>query len=85
MKEAVGSLGLTQIVIFFLVLFTGYICISVNTNKAYNVKTEVVDIIQQHNGFDENTLAEIQEYMTKVGYRTTGRCGDEWTPLELHL
>ena len=53
MREAIGGLGLTQIVIFFLVDFAGYISISVNSNKAYKVKNEVISIIQKNNGFDE--------------------------------
>src|SRR5574344_841124 len=74
MKEAIGGLGLTQIVIFFLVLFLGYICISINTNKAYKVKNEVVSIIQKNNGFNATALDQIDDYMTSVGYRSTGNC-----------
>lgn len=74
MKEAVGSYWLTGIVITFIVLFTGYMCLSINTNKAYKVKNEIINIIQKNNGFDENALAQIQDYMIKVGYRTTGDC-----------
>ena len=74
MREAVGGLGLTQIVIFFLVLFSGYLCVSINTNKAYKVKNEIITIIQKNNGFNDTTLSEIQDYMTSVGYRSTGSC-----------
>ena len=74
MREAVGGLGITQIVIFFLILFSGYLCVSINTNKAYKVKNEIITIIQKNNGFHEDTLTEIQQYMTSVGYRSTGTC-----------
>jgi hypothetical protein len=77
MREAVGGLGLTQIVIFFLVLFSGYLCVSINTNKAYKVKDEIITILQKNNGFDETSLEQIQDYMTSVGYRSTGTCGVE--------
>jgi len=73
-KEAVGSYFLTSIVIVFIVLFTGYICLSINTNKAYKVKDEIINIIQKNNGLDEEALAQIQDYMSKVGYRTQGKC-----------
>lgn len=74
MREAVGSYFLTTIFIIFVVLFTGYMCLSINMNKAYKVKNEIINIIQKNNGLDENTLYQIQDFMTKVGYRTTGRC-----------
>ena len=75
MREAVGSYFLTTIFIIFVVLFTGYMCLSINMNKAYKVKNEIINIIQKNNGLDDNTLSQIQDYMTKVGYRTTGNCG----------
>lgn len=76
MREAVGSYFLTTIFIIFVVLFTGYMCLSINMNKAYKVKNEIINIIQKNNGLDENTLVQIQDFMTKVGYRTTGNCDD---------
>lgn len=74
MREAVGSYWLTGIVITFIVLFTGYLCLSINMNKAYKVKNEIINIIQKNNGLSESSLEQIQDYMTKVGYRTTGTC-----------
>ena len=75
MREAVGSYFLTTIFIIFVVLFTGYMCLSINMNRAYKVKNEIINIIQKNNGLDEEALNQIQDYMTKVGYRTTGNCG----------
>ena len=74
MREAVGSYFLTTLFIIFVVLFTGYMCLSINMNKAYKVKNEIINIIQKNNGLDSNSLLQIQDYMTKVGYRTTGKC-----------
>ena len=42
MKEAIGGLGITQIVIFFLLVFAAYISVSINMNKAYKVKNEII-------------------------------------------
>ena len=38
MKEAVGGFSLFTIVIAFVVIFTGYISLSINYSKAYNVR-----------------------------------------------
>ena len=75
MKEAFGSYFLTMIFILFVVLFTGYMCLSINMNKAYKVKNEIINTIQKNNGLTEDALAQIRDYMSKVGYRTTGDCG----------
>ncbi len=74
MKEAVGSYFLTGIVITFIVLFTGYLCLSINMNKAYKVKNEVINIIQKNNGLNDDAMNDILDYMNRVGYRTTGNC-----------
>lgn len=78
MKESVGALGLTNIVIVFIILFSGYLCVSINNTKAYNVKNEIINIIQKHNGVNESTLDEIRDYMNKVGYRSMGNCDPEF-------
>ena len=40
MKESIGGFSLFNIVIVFVILFTGYISLSINYSKAYNVKNE---------------------------------------------
>ncbi len=74
MREAVGSYFLTTIFIVFVLLFAGYMCLSINMNKAYKVKNEIINIIQKNNGLDGNSLTQIQDFMKRVGYRTTGSC-----------
>ena len=74
MKESVGILSLTNIVILFILVFTGYLCIMLNQTKAYNVKNEIITIIQKHNGIDDEALADIKQYMDEAGYRSSGKC-----------
>lgn len=74
MKESIGVLSLTNIVILFILVFTGYLCVMLNQTKAYNVKNEIITIIQKNNGLSDNAVSEINDYMSEVGYRSTGRC-----------
>ena len=76
MREAIGTYWLTAIVLVFIVLFTGYLCLSINMNREYKVKNEVINIIKKYNGFNDQALKDIQEYMNKVGYRNKGTCKD---------
>ena len=45
MKESVGVLSLTNIVILFILLFTGYLCITLNQTKAVNVKNQIISMV----------------------------------------
>ena len=56
MREAIGGNWLFNIVIFFVILFTGYLCLSINHTKAFNVKDDIVKI---PNGKEDQSLAKI--------------------------
>lgn len=77
MKESFGALSITTIFVTLIILFSGYLCISVNQTKAYNVKNELVNIIQRHNGVDGSTIEEIAGHLNEVSYRSLGSCDEE--------
>lgn len=81
MKEAVGGISLFQIVMFFIVLFTGYVCLSINYSKAYGIKNELLTIIKNQGGVctaDSGNCYNFKDivtsYLLDVGYRSTGKC-----------
>ena len=76
MRESYGAYYLTIIFVIFIMLFTGYMCFSINMNKAHKVKNEIIAVMQKHNGLNEEALYEIQAYMSKVAYRTNAKCGE---------
>ena len=51
MREAIGGAWLMGVVVFFIVLFTSYLALSVNHSRAFNVKNAIVEIIERHNGY----------------------------------
>ena len=90
MREAFSGTALFMIVIFFVVLFTGYLCMSINQNKAFAVKNSVVRIIER-NGVgksldqlisDPNFRTEIRNELKDASYRSTGNC-DGWVGLKV--
>ena len=54
MKEAIGGSYIFQIVIVFIALFSTFIVYSVNYSKAFKVKNEVLDLIEQYQGFTKS-------------------------------
>ena len=79
MKEAIGGVSLFQIVILFLLLFTGVMCLTINHSKAFGVKDEIINIIETEL-FTEESAKKISVYLQETGYRITGKCPDdgEW-------
>lgn len=89
MKEAVGGVSLFNIVILFVLLFTGYVSLSINYSKAYNIKNEILNIIRNQGGVCTsdtpsstdncyNFAEQITDYFKEAGYRATGNCKDDW-------
>ena len=71
MKEAIGGTWLFQIVIVFILLFAGYMCLSINHSKAFSIKSEIIESLSRHGGVDKE---EIKDILQKASYRTRGSC-----------
>ena len=85
MKEAFGGISIFQIVIFFILLFTAIMCLTINHSKAFAVKDEVINILENTNStsvknqkLDSTTISKIVETLENGGYRTVGSCPDEY-------
>jgi len=81
MREAIGGTWLFQIVIVFIMLFTGFMCLTINRSKAFAVKDQIIQAIQSHNGIDlttgyseetEDAMYDIVKYIEDKAYRNTG-------------
>ena len=84
MKDAVGGTWLFQIAIVFIILFAGYLALSVNYSKAFKVKNELLSIIERNEGVTDNAQREILTYIRNNNHSVTGRCNDDkdGTPYE---
>lgn len=51
MREAIGGTWLTGIVIMFLALFAGFLAYSINYTKAFRVKNNIIQLIEENEGF----------------------------------
>lgn len=77
MKESLSITYIFQIVILFILLFTGIMALTINNSNAFAVKDEIVNAIELNNGDyldGENLSSDIVEAMNKASYRTTGKC-----------
>ncbi len=85
MREAIGGTWLFQIVIAFVLLFTAFLCLSINHSKAFNVKNMIVNTIEREeyidldNPKDDKAIKRITNYLKETSYRTTGKCPTGYT------
>lgn len=74
MKEAIGGSWIFGIVIAFVAFFAGYVSLSLNYSKIYRVKDEVIILLQNYNGINDESIEAIKKYINDVGYRNYGDC-----------
>ncbi|HBA38149.1 MAG TPA: hypothetical protein DCY94_05460 [Firmicutes bacterium] len=82
MKESIGGTWIFVICMTFIVLFTGYLAISVNYSKAFRLKSNIVNEIEESDGLDGATEEKIKTYLTSQDYSAYGECpeysGTDW-------
>lgn len=80
MKTAMGGIPIFQLVILFILLFTGIMCLTINHSKAFTVKDYIINVVEKSeysNSIDHN---EISAMLVEAGYRITGKnCPSGWT------
>ena len=69
MNQAVGNTAIVNVVVVFVIIISGLFVGSLSYSKAYKVKNIIINAIEEHEGFDEETKAEIEETLTEMGYR----------------
>lgn len=74
MKESIGMTWVFTLVITLLVVFSGFIALSTNYARTFNIKDEIVSIITKEGGVDTNTITKINDHLKKIGYGGKGRC-----------
>lgn len=57
MREAIGGSWLLGFVLFFIVLFSGYLALSINYTKAFKVKNKIINLIEENEGFTPTVSA----------------------------
>ena len=74
MREAIGGTWIFSIVIVFIVLFSGYLAVSINYSKAFKVKNGIINIIEHNEGLNQTAQNEIDNYLGGVGYYVYSKC-----------
>ena len=77
MREGIGGVWLTQLIILFILIFVAFLALSLNYTKAFKVKNELLTIIEKREGLttgDDGSIAIIYNYLKSNGYFVTHAC-----------
>lgn len=72
MREAIGNTFIVNLIIVFVVIFIALFAGSTSYTKAYKVKNQIINMIEEHHGNYEEATREIDNYLGRVGYRVGG-------------
>lgn len=74
MKEAIGQVYALQIILAFVILLNGYMAYSVNYARAFRVKNQIVDIIEEYEGpNNEEAIDKINTIIDQMTYEVPQR------------
>jgi len=74
MRDAITGAWLYALVLVFMVIFVGFLALSLNYNRAFQTKNGLVRLIELNEGYNNRTRERIEGYLIAQGYRTFGRC-----------
>ncbi len=77
MREAIGGTWIMQLVIVFMLLFVAFLALTLNYSKAFQVKNDILTMIEKKEGFtsgNNGSIELINNYLKSSGYNVTNTC-----------
>ena len=69
MRDAIGQVFVLQIIFVFVLLINGYMAYSVNYTRAFRVKNQIVNILEQYEGpYNDEGIDKINQYIDRMAY-----------------
>ena len=81
MREAIGGAMTIQIIVIFMLLINAYLAFSVSYTRAFKMKNQVINIIENNEGYPNNedvggctvdnpqgAICQIVSYINEIGY-----------------
>ncbi len=73
MKEAIGTSMVFNLILIFTGVFIALLIGSLAYSKGFKVRNRIIDIIEQHEGYTDNSKLEINENLSAIGYKIVGQ------------
>lgn len=76
MRESFGGAFMINLVLIFIVIYISFMAVAVNYAKAFRVKNNVINILEQYQysggGSAEDAIIKVKDYLPKVPYNMAG-------------
>lgn len=72
MRESLGAAFIVNLIIIFIIIFIAIFATSTSYTKAYKVKNQIVNLIEENNVDYSQASGEIEQFLGDVGYRVNG-------------
>lgn len=82
MRQSIGGTWLLQLMILFILLFVGFIILTLNYSRTVSIKNEMIDMFEKYEGINSQSIELVNKYLGYSGYDASGICvspGDEST------
>ena len=77
MRQTIGGTWLLQLVILFILLFVGFIILTLNYSRTVALKNEMIDMFEKYEGLNDSSIELVNNYLLYNVYSTTGSCVSE--------
>lgn len=75
MREAFGGTFTIQLILVFLAIYIGFIAVALNYAKAFRVKNQIINLIEQNEGIEDTewtnqsgVIGKINDYLGQMSY-----------------
>lgn len=81
MEDSIGAAFLLKMLLIFIAVFVIFIAVAINFARAFRIKNQIINRIEQSEGFTETAMGEIDEDLRNANYNyhdlATTRCNDK--------
>ena len=74
MRHTIGGTWIMQLMILFILLFVGFIILTLNYSKTVRVKNEMISMIEKYEGLNEQSVKLVNDFLLASGYAGMGQC-----------
>ncbi len=74
MRQSIGSTWLIQLMILFILLFVGFIILTVNHSKVVRTKDEMINIVEKYEGLNSQSIQLLNYYLSSINYTIKRSC-----------
>ena len=64
MRQSIGGTWLLQLMILFILLFVGFIILTLNYSRTVSIKNEMIDMLEKYEGINSQSIELVNNYLT---------------------